>query len=101
MKYINEKIKESLNTIFINWNLDTEDWLHRNKEHIVNYVMENVSDGAIILMHDLYDTTVEAVEELLPKLYAEGYQVMSISELAEIKDKKLEMHSVYRSIKAD
>lgn len=98
---INQKIKESLNTIFINWNLDTEDWLHRDKEYIVNYVMENVSDGSIILMHDLYDTTVEAVEELLPKLYAEGYQVMSISELAQLKGKTLEMHEVYRSIKAD
>lgn len=98
---VNQKIKESLNTIFVNWNLDTEDWLHRDKNHIVNYVMDNVNDGDIILMHDLYDSTVEAVEELLPKLYAEGYQVMSISELAKIKGKSLDVHSVYRSIKAD
>ncbi len=98
---VNQKIKENLDTIFINWNLDTEDWLHRNKDHIVNYVMENVSDGDIILMHDLYDSTVEAVEELLPKLYAEGYQVVSISELANLKGKNLEMHSVYRSIESN
>ncbi len=98
---VNTQIKESLDTIFINWNLDTEDWLHRDKDYIVNYVMENVKDGDIILMHDLYDSTVEAVEELLPKLYAEGYQVTSVSELAALKGKTLEMHSVYRSIKGD
>ncbi len=98
---ITNKIKNNLNTVFINWNLDTEDWLHRNKEHIVNYVMENVSDGDIILMHDLYDSTIEAVEELLPKLYAEGYQVVSISELAQLKGKTLENHEVYRSIEND
>lgn len=98
---LTNKIKENLDTIFINWNLDTEDWLHRDKDHIVNYVMENVSDGDIILMHDLYDSTVEAVEELLPKLYAEGYQVVSISELAELKGKTLENHEVYRSIESN
>lgn len=98
---LTDKIKENLNTIFINWNLDTEDWLHRNKNHIVDYVMENVSDGDIILMHDLYDSTVDAVEELLPKLYAAGYQVVSISELADLKGKSLETHEVYRSIEND
>lgn len=98
---VNAKIKENLNTIFINWNLDTEDWLHRDKNRIVNYVMENVHDGDIILMHDLYDTTVEAVEELLPLLYAKGFQVVNISELANLKGKTLETHSVYRSIKGD
>lgn len=96
---ITKNVKESLNTIFITWNLDTEDWLHRNKNYIVDYVMENVSDGDIILMHDSYDSTVEAVEELLPKLYAAGYQVVSVSELANLKGKTLEMHSLYRSIK--
>lgn len=98
---ITNKIKDNLDTIFINWNLDTEDWLHRNKDHIIKYVMENVSDGDIILMHDLYDSTVEAVEELLPLLYAEGYQVVTISELAKLKGKTLENHEVYRSIKSD
>lgn len=98
---LTDKIKENLDTIFINWNLDTEDWLHRDKNHIVNYVMENVSDGDIILMHDLYDSTVKAVEELLPKLYAEGYQVVSVSELATLKGKTLENHEVYRSIESD
>ena len=96
---INSKIREGLDTIFITWNLDTEDWLHRDKDYIVNYVMENVSDGDIILMHDSYDSTVEAVEELLPKLYAEGYQVVSVSELANIKERTLEKNTIYRSLK--
>lgn len=96
---INTTVKDNLDTIFITWNLDTEDWLHRDKNYIVDYVMENVSDGDIILMHDSYDSTVEAVEELLPKLYAAGYQVVSVSELASIADKNLEKHTIYRSFK--
>lgn len=96
---INKKVKEGLNTIFITWNLDTEDWLHRDKQYIVDYVMSNICDGDIILMHDSYDSTVEAVEELLPKLYASGYQVVSVSELANIKGRTLEKNTIYRSLR--
>lgn len=96
---VNKELKENLNTIFINWSLDTEDWLHRDKRRIVDYVMETVQDGDIILMHDLYDSTVDAVSELLPKLYAEGYQVVNVSELASLKGKTLETHSLYRRLK--
>jgi peptidoglycan/xylan/chitin deacetylase (PgdA/CDA1 family) len=96
---INSKIKDNLDTIFITWSLDTEDWLHRDKNYIVDYVMENVKDGDIILMHDSYSSTVEAVRELLPKLYREGYQVVSVSELANLKDRTLSTHNIYRSLK--
>ncbi len=96
---ITKQVKESLNTIFINWNIDTEDWLHRDKDKIIEAVMKDVSDGDIILMHDSYETTVEAVEELLPILYANGYQVVSVSELANLKGITLENHSLYRALK--
>ena len=96
---ITKEIKDSLNMTFVNWNLDTEDWLHRNKKHIVDYVMENVSDGDIILMHDSYDSTVDAVLELLPLLYANGFQVVSISELANLKGINLEPHTLYHNLK--
>ena len=61
--------------------------------------MENASDGDIILMHDSYDTTVDAVEELLPLLYANGFQVVSISELANLKGINLETHTLYHNLK--
>lgn len=96
---INEKVKNGLDTIFITWNLDPEDWLHRDKQYIVDYVMENVSDGDMILMHDSYDSTVEAVEELLPKLYANGFQVVSVSDLVNLQGRTLEKNTVYRSFK--
>ncbi len=96
---VNANIKQALDTIFITWNVDTEDWLHRDKDYIVNHIMEHASDGDIILMHDIYESTIDAVEEVLPKLYAAGYQVVTISELAELKGITLEQHSLYRSLK--
>ena len=89
---------ENVDYPLILWNLDTEDWRYRDVDHIVNYVMDNVSDGSIILMHELYQTSVEALEILLPKLYAAGYQVVSISELATLQGKTLEAGHAYRAI---
>lgn len=84
---------------FIIWDLDTEDWRYRDKEHIVNYIKNNVHDGGIILMHELYYSTLEAVREILPWLYANGYQVVSVSELASLKDRTLESGKSYYSFR--
>lgn len=96
---VNQEMKENLNYVFINWNLDTEDWRYRDEKHVYDSVIEKVEDGDIILMHDLYDSTIEAVRKLLPELYVRGFQVVSVSELANLKDITLENHKVYRSIK--
>ena len=91
---------ENVDYPLILWNLDTEDWRYKDGDHIVNYVMENVSDGSIILMHELYETSLEALEIILPKLYAEGYQVVSVGELAELKGREVLSGHAYRSLKS-
>ena len=70
---------------FILWSLDTNDWRYRDSNYLINYVINNIKDGDIILFHDSYDSTVSAIEELLPILYSKGYQVMSVSELMDLK----------------
>ncbi len=94
--------KENLATInnpLILWNLDTEDWRYRDVNHIVNYIKENARDGAIILMHELYESSYESLKIILPWLYAEGYQVVSVSELAELKGRTLEPGNAYLSLR--
>lgn len=83
---------------FILWDLDTEDWRYRNVDHIVNYVIENAHDGGIILMHELYQTSYEALKIFLPKLYLMGYNVVSIGELAEIQGRSYEVGKAYRCL---
>ena len=85
------------NTSFILWSLDTEDWKHRYSDYIVNYVIDNIKDGDIILFHDSYTSTIDAIEELLPILYSKGYQVMSVSELANLKGYTIENNQVYHN----
>ena len=62
------------------WNVDTEDW-HDRKASIVTERATKVEPGSIVLMHDIYPSTILAVPRLLNKLAAKGYTFVTVSEL--------------------
>ena len=64
------------------WDVDSMDWDSQNVQAIKQAVNENIEGGDIVLMHDIYETTVEACEELIPELQAKGWQLVTIEELA-------------------
>ncbi len=70
------------------WSLDTEDWKYRNADHVYKAVMNNVQDGDIILMHEIYPSTAEAVERMVPELVKKGYQLVTCEELIKAKTGK-------------
>ena len=69
----------------IGWSVDPRDWDVQNKEKIVSHILNVVKDGDIILMHDLYQPTADAVAELVPALQERGYQLVTVSELLHYK----------------
>ena len=93
---INADIKNAIDASFILWNVDTEDWRHKDPEYLLNYTLENISEGYIVLFHDIHASSVDAIEKILPYLYVEGYQVVTVSELAEHFNTDLEAHKTYR-----
>lgn len=70
---------------FILWTIDTMDWSHQNADITIKRVLDNVKDGDIILMHDLFTPTADASERLIPELAARGYQLVTVSELLEYR----------------
>lgn len=66
----------------IMWSIDTRDWKHRNPQKTIETVLNQVRDGDIILMHDIYATTADAAEIIIPELTARGYQLVTVSEMA-------------------
>lgn len=78
------------------WNIDTEDWKSKDANKVYKEIMK-AQDGDIILMHSLYETTKDAVIKALPELYKNGYEVVSVSKLFELKGIPLEPGKVYRS----
>ena len=67
------------------WSVDPEDWKDHNAARIAAAVTEQVKDGDIILMHDLYTTTAEAAEVIIPELIKRGYQLVTVSELIQLR----------------
>ncbi len=64
------------------WSIDTLDWKTKNPQSTIDAVLNNVKDGDIILMHDLYSQTADAAEVIIPELTKRGYQLVTVSELA-------------------
>ena len=66
------------------WSLDTKDWQGRASNEIVSVVLNAVQGGDILLFHDYTsrrNTTITALEQLIPKLLEDGYEFVTVSEL--------------------
>ena len=82
--------KESLNVIKENgyttlfWSIAYKDWDTNNQTNIdksVNSVIENLHNGAIILLHTVSDANVDALPIIIDKIREEGYEICNINEL--------------------
>lgn len=67
--------------IVVEWNVDTLDWTGSSPAQILSRVQKQVKPGAIILMHDQYEGTVEALEELIREVRERGYEFVTVEEL--------------------
>lgn len=63
------------------WNIDTLDWMYLDADKVYAVIMDEVRNGSIILCHDLYGSTVDAMERVIPVLLKQGYQLVTVSEL--------------------
>lgn len=96
---LNETIKKQVHAPFVLWNIDPEDWKYQDKNRIVNIIKDNIIDGSIILLHDQYQETIEALQELIPFLQKQGYEFVTINEMYKQFDVALKPGMVYAKIK--
>lgn len=82
---VNDTVKKSVDYPLVNWSIDTLDWQHRNTATTVSKIKSSARDGAIVLMHDLYVPTGDAAVKIIPWLVKQGYQLVTVSELFELK----------------
>lgn len=96
--HADNRVLSTYRSTFINWttSLDASDWQDGTTENdIYDTVSKNLSEGGIVLMHQGYDRTINAVKRLLPDLKARGFQVVSVSELIKFYDIKAEIGKLY------
>ncbi len=80
---------------FVNWSLNSNDWQTQDADRIYNDVMGAIQDGDIVMFRDLKDFTAAALERILPALTAQGYQLVTVQELFELKGQPLEAGRLY------
>ncbi|MCD7981956.1 MAG: polysaccharide deacetylase family protein [Clostridiales bacterium] len=78
----NATVRSTVGMPLILWSIDTLDWKTRNSVSTVNSVLNNVKDGDIVLMHDLYQATATASLTIIPSLVSRGYQLVTVEEMA-------------------
>ncbi len=83
------KVQFTVKTPLINWSVDSNDWNNGSYDKVYNNVMSKIKDGDIVLMHANYQFTVDAIRVMIPELIADGYQIVSVSELAAVREKQL------------
>lgn len=79
----------------IMWSIDTLDWKTLDKDAVIATIRGNIEDGDIVLMHDRHEAAIEACRELFPELISQGYQLVTVSELAAAKGVELEPGYTY------
>ena len=76
-----EELEERLNLIPVMWSIDTKDWTTQNVDWIVRETVKHAEDHDIILMHDSYQSTVDAVKRVIEQLEAEGFEFVTVDEI--------------------
>lgn len=91
--------KELANMNIILWNIDPLDWKYKDKNRVANEIIEHAHDGAIVLVHDIYKSSVEGALLAMEELQKQGYAFVTINEMAQLRGIKLDTTTSYFSMK--
>lgn len=97
---INAQVERWADGPLIFWSIDPEDWKDKNTSRIVDHVLSRVQDGDIILLHDIYDTSVQAALEIVDGLQEQGYSFVTVEELMAARGVTPEAGKGYRCFPA-
>lgn len=76
-----DSLEECVEMTPVFWNIDPLDWKIQNKTSVVNRVMKYAEPDKIILLHDIFASSVEAALEIVDRLKADGYEFVTVEEL--------------------
>jgi peptidoglycan/xylan/chitin deacetylase (PgdA/CDA1 family) len=78
---LSEKQRKQIQTPLVQWSIDPEDWKYKNTEKVVQSVLKAAKPNAIILLHDIYPTSVDAALQIVDALQEKGYVFVTVEEL--------------------
>lgn len=93
---VNNAVCRSLNVPVILWSVDTEDWTGKSAGEIADYVISEAKDGDIILLHDIFEESVQGAVMALDDLMRRGYTFVTVNDLLADRDIAIQSGKVYR-----
>lgn len=85
----------------IRWSVDPFDWRDRDADTVYERIMDLAHDGGIVLLHDLYITSIQGGLRAMDALHDQGYTFVTVSELFRRRGVYLENGTVYHSAPSD
>ena len=82
---MNNTVRSVIKEPLVGWSVDSLDWRSKDAAQVRAEVLTHAFDGAIVLMHDIYDSTVTGVEMMLDDLIAAGYTLVTVDELVKAR----------------
>ncbi len=77
------------------WSIDPKDWGDKNTDRVASHIVEEAQDGAIVLMHDIYPTSVQAALRVVDMLHEQGYLFVTVEQLFAARGIELQAGQVY------
>ena len=66
----------------VNWDVIPFDWMNDSDTAATRYMlMTQIKPGSVVLFHDTYSSTVDLVYQFIPVLRANGYHLVTVSQL--------------------
>ena len=96
-----ERIRANVHHPIITWSVDPFDWRDRDEDVVYERILERAHDGGIILLHDLYPTSIAAGLRAIDTLRSQGYEFVTVSELFRRRGIYLENGVVYSSARTE
>ena len=76
-----DKLLSHVNMTPVLWSIDPDDWATTDTAYVVKSVVYKVKNGDIILLHDIYDSSVEAALEIIDRLSSKGFVFVTVDQL--------------------
>jgi peptidoglycan/xylan/chitin deacetylase (PgdA/CDA1 family) len=89
------KVSKKMNLALLTWSLDTKDWKSLDPKRIYIRIKKYSERDQILLLHDIHETTAEAMDKVIPWLVGQGYELVTVSELMYYKGIDIKPGRVY------
>ena len=89
------QVAQVRNLAILGWSVDPRDWATHDTASIERFVLKNVKDGDIVLLHDMSDSSVKAALDIVDVLLEKDYEIVTVSRLVRIRDVKLKPGQMY------